>query len=114
MVGSWQGGGCRKRSAVENFKSCSSIRHGELRHGEKLIRHGRPPSGKSKTALTLRLDEDVVEAYRGTGEGWADAHQRRPAPCTKTPDRDGAAQRACGGHRAPQTNEAAGLVAGQQ
>jgi uncharacterized protein (DUF4415 family) len=27
-------------------------------------------SGKPKTAVTLRLDEDVVEAYRGTGEGW--------------------------------------------
>jgi uncharacterized protein (DUF4415 family) len=47
------------------------FRHGELRHGEKLIRRGRPPlSGKPKTAITLRLDEDVVEAYRGTGEGW--------------------------------------------
>src|SRR5436309_13764075 len=47
------------------------FRHGELRHGEKLIRRGRPPlSGKPKTAITLRLDGDVVEAYRGTGEGW--------------------------------------------
>jgi uncharacterized protein (DUF4415 family) len=47
------------------------FRHGELRHGEKLIRRGRPPlSGKPKTAITLRLDEDVVEAYRETGEGW--------------------------------------------
>jgi uncharacterized protein (DUF4415 family) len=47
------------------------FRHGELRHGEKLVRRGRPPlSGKPKTAITLRLDEDVVEAYRGTGEGW--------------------------------------------
>jgi hypothetical protein len=47
------------------------FRHGELRHGEKLIRRGRPPlSGKPKTAITLRLDVDVVEAYRETGEGW--------------------------------------------
>ena len=47
------------------------FRHGEVRHGEKLVRRGRPPlSGKPKTAITLRLDEDVVEAYRGTGEGW--------------------------------------------
>ena len=47
------------------------FRHGELRHGEKLIRRGRPPlSGKPKTAITLRLDQDVVEAYRETGEGW--------------------------------------------
>jgi BrnA antitoxin of type II toxin-antitoxin system len=47
------------------------FRHGELRHSGKLIRRGRPPlSGKPKTAITLRLDEDVVEAYRETGEGW--------------------------------------------
>ena len=47
------------------------FRHGELRHGERVIRRGRPPlSGKPKTAITLRLDEDVVEAYRETGEGW--------------------------------------------
>jgi hypothetical protein len=36
-----------------------------------LIRRGRPPlSDKPKTAITLRLDEDVVQAYRETGEGW--------------------------------------------
>jgi uncharacterized protein (DUF4415 family) len=47
------------------------FRHGELRHGDKLIRRGRPPlSGKPKTAITLRLDEDIVEAYRETGDGW--------------------------------------------
>jgi uncharacterized protein (DUF4415 family) len=47
------------------------FRQGELRHGEKLIRRGRPPlTGKPKTAITLRLDEDVVTAYRKTGEGW--------------------------------------------
>jgi uncharacterized protein (DUF4415 family) len=47
------------------------FRHGELRHGDRVIRRGRPPlSGKPKTAITLRLDEDVVKAYRETGEGW--------------------------------------------
>ena len=47
------------------------FRYGELRHGDRLIRRGRPPlSGKPKTAITLRLDEDVVSAYRETGEGW--------------------------------------------
>src|ERR1700674_3884435 len=47
------------------------FRYGELRHGDRLIRRGRPPlSGKPKTAITLRLDEDVVSAYRKTGEGW--------------------------------------------
>jgi hypothetical protein len=47
------------------------FRDGELRHGDRLVRRGRPPlSGKPKTAITLRLDEDVVSSYRETGEGW--------------------------------------------
>src|SRR3954453_16276875 len=47
------------------------FRHGQLRGGDKQIRRGRPPlTGKPKTAITLRLDEDVVDSYRGTGEGW--------------------------------------------
>jgi uncharacterized protein (DUF4415 family) len=47
------------------------FRHGEVRQGGQLIRRGRPPlSGKPKTAITLRLDEDVVTAYRETGDGW--------------------------------------------
>jgi hypothetical protein len=35
------------------------FRHGELRHGDRLVHRGRPPlSGKPKTAITLRLDEE--------------------------------------------------------
>jgi uncharacterized protein (DUF4415 family) len=70
------------------------FRHGELRHGEKLIRRGRPPlSGKSKTAITLRLDEDVVEAYRETGEGWqtrinADLRRARKLRTAMAPRRE--------------------------
>jgi hypothetical protein len=42
-------------------------------------------SGKPKTAITLRLDEDVVKAYRETGEGWqtrinADLRRARKLP----------------------------------
>jgi len=47
------------------------FRNGEVRHGNKLIRRGRPPlSDMPKTAITLRLDKDVVKAYRETGKGW--------------------------------------------
>lgn len=43
----------------------------ELREGERLIRRGRPPiGGKPKAAVTLRLDQDVIDSYRGTGSGW--------------------------------------------
>ena len=70
------------------------FRHGELRHGEKLIRRGRPPlSDKPKTAITLRLDEDVVKAYRETGEGWqtrinADLRRARKLRTAMAPRRE--------------------------
>src|SRR4051794_23902514 len=65
------------------------FRHAELRRGDKVIRRGRPPlTGKSKTAITLRLDEDVVESYRDTGEGWqtrinADLRRARKLPTAR-------------------------------
>lgn len=34
------------------------------------VRRGRKPSGAAKKLLTLRLDQDVIEHYRATGEGW--------------------------------------------
>ena len=39
-----------------------------LRNG---VPRGRPPVGdRPKTAVSLRLDRDVVEYYRATGAGW--------------------------------------------
>lgn len=43
---------------------------GEIRHGEKVIRRGRPPLEHPKQAVKLRLDADVLAAYRATGTGW--------------------------------------------
>ena len=42
----------------------------EIRHGDKIIRRGRPPLPNPKQAVKLRLDADVVAAYRKTGNGW--------------------------------------------
>jgi uncharacterized protein (DUF4415 family) len=42
----------------------------EIRHGDKLIRRGRPPLDNPKQAVKLRLDADVLAAYRKTGAGW--------------------------------------------
>lgn len=43
----------------------------ELREGDKVIRRGRPPLGaQPKTSITLRLDAEVIAAYRATGAGW--------------------------------------------
>jgi uncharacterized protein (DUF4415 family) len=42
----------------------------EIRHGEKVIRRGRPPLPNSRPSVTLWLDADVLAAYRKTGDGW--------------------------------------------
>jgi uncharacterized protein (DUF4415 family) len=42
----------------------------EVRDGEKLVRRGRPPLDQAKLAIKLRLDADIIGAYRATGEGW--------------------------------------------
>ncbi len=42
-----------------------------LYKGDKVVRRGRPPLGEQpKQPVTLRLDADVIAAYRATGSGW--------------------------------------------
>jgi uncharacterized protein (DUF4415 family) len=43
--------------------------HAELRIGDTVIRRGRPP-GSAKTQVSLRLDNDVIAAFRAQGPGW--------------------------------------------
>lgn len=42
----------------------------EIRHGDRVIRRGRPPLDNPKQAVKLRLDHDILAAYRNTGSGW--------------------------------------------
>ena len=42
----------------------------DLYIGEKLIRRGRPAGSGTKQQITLRLDKDVIDAFRKTGPGW--------------------------------------------
>jgi len=42
----------------------------EIRRGDKILRRGRPPLPNPKQAVKLRLDADVLAAYRKTGTGW--------------------------------------------
>jgi uncharacterized protein (DUF4415 family) len=42
----------------------------EIRSGGKTVRRGRPPLPDPKQAVKLRLDADVLAAYRKTGTGW--------------------------------------------
>ena len=41
----------------------------EIRIGDKVVRRGRPP-GSTKTQVSLRLDQDVLAAFRAGGPGW--------------------------------------------
>ncbi len=34
------------------------------------VRRGRPPAELTKISTTIRLDPDIVEAFRAGGEGW--------------------------------------------
>jgi len=42
----------------------------DLKIGDKLIRRGRPPKAKKKVAISIRLSEDVLEAFKRCGPGW--------------------------------------------
>ena len=42
----------------------------EIRHGDRVVRRGRPPLPNPKQAVKLRIDADVLAAYRKTGDGW--------------------------------------------
>jgi uncharacterized protein (DUF4415 family) len=42
----------------------------EIRHGDKIIRRGRPPLDLPKKLVSLRLDRDVIDAFRASGPGW--------------------------------------------
>jgi uncharacterized protein (DUF4415 family) len=46
------------------------FRSADLYEGDKLIRRGRPPSANRKSAVSLRLDPDVLAHFRRSGRGW--------------------------------------------
>lgn len=45
------------------------IASADLREGDKIIRRGRPAGG-SKTATTIRFDDEIIEVFKATGKGW--------------------------------------------
>lgn len=42
----------------------------EIRHGDRLIRRGRPKSDAPKEAVNIRLDPDVLAHFRRAGPRW--------------------------------------------
>ena len=41
----------------------------DFKIGRTVIRRGRPP-GSTKAQVSLRLDQDVIAAFRAQGPGW--------------------------------------------
>jgi uncharacterized protein (DUF4415 family) len=46
------------------------VERGDLYQGDKLVRRGRPPLQNRKKSLTLRIDPEVIEAFKSGGPGW--------------------------------------------
>lgn len=42
----------------------------DLYEGGKLLRRGRPKAEVTKTPIKLRLDPDIIEAFKAGGRGW--------------------------------------------
>jgi len=42
----------------------------DLHEGEGLLRRGRPPAEVTKTPIKLRLDPDIINAFKASGRGW--------------------------------------------
>ncbi|MGV6987494.1 BrnA antitoxin family protein [Testudinibacter sp. P80/BLE/0925] len=42
----------------------------DLYQGENLIKRGRPRLDNPKQAIKLRLDSDILAAFKATGKGW--------------------------------------------
>jgi uncharacterized protein (DUF4415 family) len=58
----------------------------EIREGEQVVRRGRPKLAVTKQLISLRIDRDVLQAFRDTGPGWqskVNAALRKVAPKRK-------------------------------
>jgi uncharacterized protein (DUF4415 family) len=58
----------------------------EIREGDTVVRRGRPKLAVTKQLVSLRIDQDVLQAFRDTGPGWqskVNAALRKAAPKRK-------------------------------
>ena len=67
----------------------------EIRIGGKIVQRGRPPIPHPREAIKLRLSPEVLEHFRATGAGLADAHQRN-LDAQRAPGEASRAGQACG------------------
>ncbi len=60
----------RKRTAPDDFDRAIAKATAAVIAELGRRRPGRPKSPNSKLAIGLRLDRDVIEAFKATGPGW--------------------------------------------
>ncbi|KAE9527798.1 BrnA antitoxin family protein [Testudinibacter aquarius] len=46
------------------------FKQADLYQGAQLIKRGRPRIDNPKQAIKLRLDSDILAAFKATGKGW--------------------------------------------
>ncbi|MCP1237096.1 BrnA antitoxin family protein [Gluconobacter kondonii] len=44
--------------------------HADVWNGDKLVKRGRPRVENPKKQVTLRLDADIIDAFKSQGSGW--------------------------------------------
>jgi len=67
-----KGSGAKKWKDPDDAPILTSdfFREGDVYDGDRLIRRGRPKSARTKEAVNLRIDPDVLARFRATGRGW--------------------------------------------
>lgn len=63
----------KERPAVKieaGLREALAVARGEAEPYAVHVRRGRKPDPNAKQLLTLRLDPQVIEYFRSTGEGW--------------------------------------------
>jgi uncharacterized protein (DUF4415 family) len=64
------------------------VAEADLYEGDKRLRRGRPPKAQPKEQVTLRLDADVLAAFKKDGEGWQTRINAALRECVQTQRHD--------------------------
>jgi uncharacterized protein (DUF4415 family) len=56
----------RRKPVASDYNDAPELTDEQLAKAKR----GRPATGHTKTLVSLRLDNDLLAAYRSTGEGW--------------------------------------------
>lgn len=57
-------------AAAQADPDAAPLTDAEWEQAKPMVRRGRPLGSGTKTQVTLRLDVDVVEAFKASGAGW--------------------------------------------